>query len=330
METIKTYLDNIFTAFPKNERTESLKRDILAGLEEKYNDLLREGKSEHEAVGSVIANFGSIDEIVAELGIEPIKDDREDVIDVSSEDAFEYLSKTKKNGIKIGLGVWLILTGVAGLILISGSGIEAADAAGISVLFTAIAIAVGLFIFSGLGMSKYEEYEEYDIRLDAKTKEEIEQQAAGFLPRFAIQIIIGVALILFAVLGVAFASDLPTFSFIGINDLATFDAIELFSVALLLFTVGFSVLLFVTAAMTKGAYDVLLNEGEYSSKKKYRKAEKIIGTAATVYWPTVTAIYLIWSFGWNAWNNSWIVWPVAGVLFGAIAGGISVWYSGKE
>jgi len=50
METIRTYVENIFTTFPKTEKSASLKREILTGMEEKYNELIREGKSEHEAV----------------------------------------------------------------------------------------------------------------------------------------------------------------------------------------------------------------------------------------------------------------------------------------
>lgn len=36
---------------------------------------------------------------------------------------------------------------------------------------------------------------------------------------------------------------------------------------------------------------------------------------ATAYWLIATAIYLGWSFWTNAWGITWIVWPVAGVMF---------------
>ncbi|MCL2557710.1 MAG: permease prefix domain 1-containing protein [Treponema sp.] len=68
MDAIETYIDNVFAAFAKTERALALKREMLASMEEKYDDLRREGKSEHEAVGAVIANFGSIEEIASELG----------------------------------------------------------------------------------------------------------------------------------------------------------------------------------------------------------------------------------------------------------------------
>lgn len=39
-----------------------------------------------------------------------------------------------------------------------------------------------------------------------------------------------------------------------------------------------------------------------------------------IYWCLVTAIYLGWSFWSMRWDATWIIWPVAGVLFGAISG----------
>ena len=68
METIKTYLDNVFAAYPQTNEVQNLKRDMLANMEEKYTMLRQSGKSEHEAAYSVIANFGNIQEITAELG----------------------------------------------------------------------------------------------------------------------------------------------------------------------------------------------------------------------------------------------------------------------
>ena len=38
----------------------------------------------------------------------------------------------------------------------------------------------------------------------------------------------------------------------------------------------------------------------------------------------VTAVYVGYSLWSQAWNISWIIWPVAGILFGAIAGFVSL------
>ena len=39
-----------------------------------------------------------------------------------------------------------------------------------------------------------------------------------------------------------------------------------------------------------------------------------------MYWLLATAIYLGISFCTNDWKTTWVVWPVAGVLFAAVYG----------
>ena len=81
------------------------------------------------------------------------------------------------------------------------------------------------------------------------------------------------------------------------------------SIALLLIAVG--VWLIVKVSIIWGGYQKLLEEGDYSRKNKYKKK----GIIAGIYWCVITAIYLTYSFWTGNWNRSWIIWPVAGVLF---------------
>jgi hypothetical protein len=76
-------------------------------------------------------------------------------------------------------------------------------------------------------------------------------------------------------------------------------------------------------------YYVLLDKGDYINKRAMNKHERIVGTVAAVYFPLVTSIYLLWSFLGSAWDTSWIIWPVAGILFGAFAGGTAAWFATK-
>ena len=58
-------------------------------------------------------------------------------------------------------------------------------------------------------------------------------------------------------------------------------------------------------------YDKLLEEGDYT------RINKKIGRFDGIYWAVVLAIYLGWSFITMRWELTWIVWPIAGVLFAA-------------
>ena len=98
---------------------------------------------------------------------------------------------------------------------------------------------------------------------------------------------------------------------------------DLFVVAMvcvLLLIVGAAVALFVLAGVRMGSYDRLLQQGDYSIASK---SDHVTQRIAAVYWPLVTAAYLAYSFITNDWQRSWIVWPVAGVLFGGISAACS-------
>ena len=295
MEVIKTYLDNVFAAYPQTSEVTALKRDMLANMEEKYTLLRQEGKSEHEAAYSVIANFGSIEEITAELGLDAKSGKMEEAISLPWEEAQAYLAKSKKSGMWVGLGVWLIIAGVSFVIFLDN----------VFVMFVAIAIAVTIFIINGSRMGAYESYEETHIRLDSYTRQSLEEDRARVGARCTAMVAVGVASIILSV-GAFTIVDFPVTLFLNI--------------------IGFSVFLFILAGYYSASYDVLLGKGDYSNKAGVKKT----GQIAAVYWPVATAIYLLWSFTMDAWHISWVVWPVAGVLFGAIWAYTAVWSGTKE
>ena len=328
MDTIKTYIDNVFTSFPQTERVQALKLEMLDSMEEKYQALKQEGKSEHEAIGSVISNFGSIDEIAAELGIEHNKVDPEDSIYISSEDSAAYMAQTKKSSFWIGIGVWIIMTGVSALVLVYGiSGRDrlngSIDAGSIIILALVVAVALVIFIVNGINLHRYESYKANYIRLDDRTRRDFEQQNTLYMSRFAIQIAVGVAVIVLAAgaLVLLYFADTVFIWQTGTGKNSTF--------ALLIFVIGPALLVIINAGMTKSAYDCLLGKGYHKYKAVNKKAERIIGTIASVYWPLMTAVYLLWSFLSGNWHISWIIWPIAGVSFGALSGGIATWQGTK-
>jgi hypothetical protein len=38
----------------------------------------------------------------------------------------------------------------------------------------------------------------------------------------------------------------------------------------------------------------------------------------SVYWPTITCIYLSYSFLTFNWGSSWLIWPIAGIVHSVI------------
>ena len=60
----------------------------------------------------------------------------------------------------------------------------------------------------------------------------------------------------------------------------------------------------------------MLQEGDYTveCKRENRKNEHI----ASIYWGSAVAVFLAVSFLTNAWDRTWIVWPIAGVSYGVV------------
>ena len=70
METIRNYLKAMFAGLPDTPEVRKAYEELAAMMEDKYTELIDEGKSENEAVGTVISEFGNRDELAQSLGIE--------------------------------------------------------------------------------------------------------------------------------------------------------------------------------------------------------------------------------------------------------------------
>ena len=57
MNTIRNYINAMFSSLPKTPEILRLQAEMMENMEDKYNDLIREGKSEHEAVGIILADI---------------------------------------------------------------------------------------------------------------------------------------------------------------------------------------------------------------------------------------------------------------------------------
>ncbi|MGI2259903.1 helix-turn-helix domain-containing protein [Shewanella sp. GXUN23E] len=87
-------------------------------------------------------------------------------------------------------------------------------------------------------------------------------------------------------------------------------------VLVLLIAAGLFVIIPISAKFD--AYTAILTDKMANTAKSRRakQAQKLAG----FYWPLVTAIFLGWSLWTMNWGITWIVWPVASVLFAALVG----------
>lgn len=123
MEIIRSYVEAAFAAYASTPEMWNLKEEILSNMEEKYRELKEQGHSENEAIGTVISEFGNIDELVRELGIYSDRTgfpESPALSPLSEEDADRYLAEKKRNGLLIALGVSLCILSPVFAILTEG------------------------------------------------------------------------------------------------------------------------------------------------------------------------------------------------------------------
>ncbi len=233
---------------------------------------------------------------------------------VSLEEANEFLDVRLKSASKIALAVALcIMCPVLIIILVSyseeynliGEGI--AEGVGLVVMFSMIAAAVYTFITSGMKLRVYEYLEKEYIETAYGVKGMVTEKKRNFQESFTRGIAIGVLLCIVSVIPVVIAGAAGASDFICAS-----------MAALLLVIIAIGVFTIVNVSVIMGSYNMLLQEGDYTAKRK--KDNKKLEPVSSIYWCVATALYLGWSFISGRWDMTWIIWPVTGVLFGAITG----------
>lgn len=254
MDTIIGYLNNMFASLPRTEQTHKLKQDLLASMEEKYYELKKDGKSENEAVGIVISEFGNIDELIDELGIAVNAEDTLLPL-LAPEDTWDYMLAKKRSGFMTGVGVMLCILGPALLVLLttlaefgylSVMSEDTAGVIGVCVLLVLVALAVGLFIYSGNMLERYKDWQK-GFNLPYHLRTEIGERSRAFGPTYTLSTTLGVCLCV--------VSPVPLIAWDAIN-----EDFSSFGVPVLLTLVALAVFLFIYYGSIKESFSFLLKE----------------------------------------------------------------------
>ncbi|MCH4888372.1 helix-turn-helix transcriptional regulator [Acidaminobacter sp. JC074] len=188
---------------------------------------------------------------------------------------------------------------------------------GMTSLLLMIVIGVSIFIRSSQLKTDIIKIEEETFELSYGVDSIFKEKAKAFRNVYSQKISIGVGLIIMSFMPLMISAML------GQNGLVILSML-----CLMLIVVGIGVYILVPASIENSAYNCLLSQGEYAPNKK--KETRRIEQFATFYWPLVTAIYIGWSLFTMNWGVTWIVWPVAGILFAALVGLIGFLESNKE
>lgn len=227
--------------------------------------------------------------------------------------AKEYLFLRKKASLKIALATFLCV--ISPIPLIGFSTLSQyqffhitenfAISIGLSFFIICVTIAVILFCLCAFKVKNYEFLEKEDFIIESDTREYTFKEREAYQNQYHRYQIIGIALCILSVL--------PIFIFLN------YDFLETIAVCFLLFFVSIGCFFLVFAGTYQNALDKILQVGDYAPEQKKKNALK--SKISAIYWLSVTAIFLYYTFGENGNGQiqySWIIWAIAGVLYGVV------------
>lgn len=238
---------------------------------------------------------------------------------VSMEEASAFLEHRERSSRRVALGVLMCILSPVLLIVLSSAqenGLIALSeqqvtGIGLAAMLLLIGGAVALFIIQGLRASKFEYLSKESIETSYGVDGIVRDRREKFRHSFNTHIALGVVLCVVAALPLFIAMF-----FFGGEDKSANEFPHAVAAACLLLFVALGVYLIVRASIVWGSFQILLEDGEYTRQKKAENRQNDL--LSSIYWCSVTAIFLAYSFITGRWHRSWIIWPVAGVAFGVV------------
>ena len=232
---------------------------------------------------------------------------------VTLAEANEFMELRDRAAVRIATGVAMCIFSPVLLIMMGGyaeTGKIAisenmAGGFGVAILLVIVAFAVMLFITSGSRLKKYEYIETELLDLEYGIAGIVEKKKEDYSGTYKVSVALGV--------GLCILSVVPLFVAVAFTEA---DHVMVTMGGLLLTLVAIGVFMIVRSLMINETYEQLLEEGDHTQEKKIEAKKN--NNLATAYWCCVLAIFLLWSFLSGDWHITWVVWPVAGILFGAV------------
>ncbi len=231
---------------------------------------------------------------------------------VSADEAHRYMSLCQKISLRFSLAIPLFVLSPVALLLFGALAEyrntfsdNMAGGLGVALLLVLVAVGLAVCIHGGMRLSAYEYLEKDVFSLEFGVYGVVEKRQKEFAPRFRRSIVGGVCLCILGIVPLMLSAAFGAGEFVMV-----------LLICLLLAMVAAAVHLFVRAGMMDDCFHKLLQEGGHSPENK--AIDKKTDAFPGIYWCSATAVYLAWSFISGRWESTWIVWPVAGVLFAAV------------
>lgn len=337
MKVIDSYLATMFANYPKTPPFIQARQDLHRMMEEQVDDLMSEGLTETQALGKVISEFGSLEEVAEDVHLD------EEIAahsahqanphslkpELSLERVKTYSNIVHNQAPRRATGTSLYILAPAALMFCMAIGrlgtskantTNVGSAAEASSSFEPIMLVVGLallLVLVALGvivrrsaeapLRKFVDIETEDYSLAPPTISWLKQQTAQqkVQDNFLRSIAIGLFIVSAAAVIIPGALDASEpFVLLGVG------------VFLVLVAAGVWLLIFKGSA-TKAEEDLLLNvdEEEDDFFDVSDSSSPVIRVLGAVYWPLLLVVFFIWGFVFDGWDRNWVLFPIGGVAY---------------
>ena len=348
MDTIETFLDAMFAPYPTTPRLTEARGELRAMMEDAYNDAIAHGKTHNEAVGQVITDFGNLEELAPVLGIaadirpdaEPQAAPAADTPTGPSRPAYQMVTlpeaqalaqakrstaSTLAHAVSLFVCAPTVLIVLTSLTQTGRIAISDNTASFIGVTFALLLVGLGVVMlvqrraaFSSVRHLVEGRFTPDPVVTAWAARERLNQETVRTR-----RLTIAVFLWIVSALPILATSMLTP-------DHGPQSELSSVGVAISLVIIATGLSIYLPAAWASSTYTTLTHpggSGEYSSRRSGGEEDEdpLIGFVASIYWPGTVIIYMLWSFLFDAWGISWIIWPVAGALFGLFASARAAW-----
>ncbi len=324
METIKNYLDSMFAKYPNTATVLKAKEELWQMMEDKYTELIEEGKTENEAVGTVISEFGNLSELADELGLEEEvnqvavieeeekKDENRRVL--TADEVRAYLADIKNGATKLAAGIGCCILTVVGPILADILLVGPwEDAVGMLTFFTLLTLGILLIVFGARKIRTWRFARAKNVAVNMEATKYLVEENRSFAQTHTTKNVLGILCCALCWLPVAVVGSIPALH--NIEDLFAITLFCLVAVGVYLLVSSNLPYKSIRMLLAKNGANTIAANMEVSAPQEKEYIHPVIGGILSVYWPTVVCAYLILSFLSFAWGITWILWPIAVVVF---------------
>ncbi|MHC5267833.1 permease prefix domain 1-containing protein [Enterococcus sp. LJL98] len=312
MKVIKDYIEVLFLQVPVTIETIQIKEDLLASAEDHYFGLVEDGKSEKEAIGIVISEFGTIDEILNALDLEKATAENDLAEDdfsleqeaLSIDEAYHYWHEVRRFSLGIATGFFFFI-GAFGFIPLMDGFFYNGFIAGMSLIIMFLFWALGFLFVAINGYHLRKNIRSIKKRtIPSIVREEAFKQAESYRRSYLAGISASVITYMLAFpLAISLSNFLPYYEI----DLLVFVGF---------FAMGTFLLLYVFIIQKEYRRMIQLNQRAQKKQRKafLRQQRKRMASDQDLFWVIVTLVYFIFSFLFHSWLYSWLIFLVGYVV----------------